>query len=409
MTLLRYDGPYHWTTVRLPMPEIHLAGGDLATWVDVVGDIAGRMRARSLSLLLSSSIASNHAGRRLVSGLASRFTVEVLEHELRASPREDELPQLVKQLRSHDPDIVVAAGGGATTDAAKATIFLEAEGGKFTDHASSYCGSDGLHESPHAAAKRPLVVVPTTLSGAELTPATGAVVVSGEKRAVWDPALVPVASIYSPTLLRQVPPQVITATAFSALAHCTESVYSHGSSPIATAFGRAGVDVLGRGLRLMSESAGPNVPDESTAAKLLEGAILGGLALTHARPAFHHALVHALVAVGGVSHSLAHATLFRCTMMAASRHLDREGELGRLLAGLVGGTGPHEPGELDRALRELTIALGLPTSLSAIVEADLREDILAHALRDRGMHFTPAPPGLTHADLIEVVLEDAFA
>ena len=84
--------------------------------------------------------------------------------------------ELVKRLadqgREQDIQCIVAAGGGSSSDTAKAVALLMAEGGRLADHASRFTPPGDLHIPVLRRPKVPIVSIPCTASGAEVTPST---------------------------------------------------------------------------------------------------------------------------------------------------------------------------------------------------------------------------------------------
>src|SRR5690606_29611412 len=70
--------------------------------------------------------------------------------------------------RAHRADVIVSFGGGSASDLAKGIAFVLAEGAAFETFALRH--GSGASVPVSTAPKLPIVALPTTLSGAEVTP-----------------------------------------------------------------------------------------------------------------------------------------------------------------------------------------------------------------------------------------------
>jgi alcohol dehydrogenase class IV len=81
--------------------------------------------------------------------------------------------RIAARAREDGVDGFVAVGGGSASDTAKAVAILIGEGGRLEDHASRFTPPSSLHIPELKARKLPIVSVPCTASGAEVTPGLG--------------------------------------------------------------------------------------------------------------------------------------------------------------------------------------------------------------------------------------------
>lgn len=169
-------------------------------------------------------------------------------------------------------DGVLAIGGGSALGAAKAVA---------------------------AGTGMPVLAVPTTYSGSEVTPIWG-VTEGGRKVTRTDPAVLPRTVVYDPELTVTLPRGLAVASAFNALAHCVEAFWAPQRNPVCSAAAEDGVRALAAGLR-----APPGV---AAAADLLRGAYLAGTALA-AGTGLHHKLCHVLGGRFGLPHARTHAVV----------------------------------------------------------------------------------------------------
>jgi alcohol dehydrogenase class IV len=278
------------------------------------------------------------------------------------------------QLAGEHLDFLLVLGGGKVCDTAKAVAVLLAEGGHFEDHCYSFTPPGDYRAPDLAQPKLPLVVVATTLSGAELSGGAGGTTRDGVKRAVWDAKLRSRIAAYDPTVLAEVPASVLLTTGMNALHHCSEGLYSRTGNPVSDALALEGTQLLGSGLRaLASGRAG-----QADYAALGEGAALAGLAVSNARVAIGHAACHVLGARYHLPHGVANSI-----MLAASYKFNR----------------PIAEAATQRFAHALRAE---PADFVAEVHAPARlrdhgirhedlEDLATAIMSERGVYFNPRP------------------
>src|SRR5947207_504306 len=117
-------------------------------------------------------------------------------------------------------DCVVAAGGGSTVGLGKA-IALES----------------GL----------PILAIPTTYAGSEMTPIYG-LTENGLKRTGKDPRVLPRTVIYDPALTLGLPVGLSVVSGINAIAHAAEGLYAVDGNPVCDLMAAEGIAALGRAL-----------------------------------------------------------------------------------------------------------------------------------------------------------------
>src|SRR5207302_9769191 len=185
---------------------------------------------------------------------------------------------------------LIGMGGGSPLGMAKAVSFSLTE-----KHSSASIGSS----SPNAQPLVPVVAIPTTYAGSEITPVYGItrqVDDVARKVTVSDARITPKLVIYDPLLTLDLPPSLTASTGINALAHCIEALYSITRNPLSTAAATSGVRAIASALP-RCYAAGNDLEARS---EMLAGAFLAGTALSNVTMALHHGLCHVLGGTAGV-------------------------------------------------------------------------------------------------------------
>ena len=168
-------------------------------------------------------------------------------------------------------DCAIAIGGGSTTGLGKA-IALDS----------------GL----------PILAIPTTYAGSEMTPIYG-ITEAGVKKTGRDSRVLPRTVIYDPELTMTLPVGMSVTSGINAVAHAAEGLYATDSNPIMDLMASEGIAALGRALPAIKKSSG----DVAARSDAMYGAWLCGTVLGNVGMALHHKLCHTL----GGSFNLPHA------------------------------------------------------------------------------------------------------
>lgn len=144
----------------------------------------------------------------------------------------------------------------------------------------------------------PIIAVPTTYAGSEMTPIWG-LTEDGIKKTGRDNKVLPATVVYDPNLTRTLPVHIAAPSGMNAIAHCVEAMYSETANPVVSMMAEEGVRALARALPAVVRD--PDDMDARTDA--LYGAYLSGASLGAVGMALHHKLCHTL----GGSFNLPHA------------------------------------------------------------------------------------------------------
>jgi maleylacetate reductase len=225
-------------------------------------------------------------------------------------------------------DVLVSIGGGSTTGLAKAVA-----------------RRTGL----------PVLAVPTTYAGSEMTPIWGETE-HNHKVTGRAAAALPRTVIYDPELTVTLPAPVSAASGMNALAHCIEALYAPGANPLNSAQATLGIhELVGALPRVVRDPA-----DLDARADALIGAWLAGSVLASAGISVHHHVCHVL---GGMF-DLPHAELHAIVLPHALRlTLPRIGATARRIAAALGAA---DVTDVPRTVQRLSDRLGLRTALAQV-------------------------------------------
>lgn len=170
-------------------------------------------------------------------------------------------------------DCLLSIGGGSTTGTAKAIALTE---------------------------QLPIIAVPTTYAGSEMTPIWG--LTAGQRKATGiSHTVLPKVVIYDAELTFTLPPAITGSSAMNAMAHCVEAFYAPNANPITSLLAEEGMRSIAHGVPIAVEQ-----PEELEGrSEVLYGAFLAGAVLGTAGSGLHHTICHVL----GGAYELPHAEM----------------------------------------------------------------------------------------------------
>ena len=198
----------------------------------------------------------------------------------------------------------------------------------------------------------PVIAVPTTYAGSEMTPIYG-LTEAGVKKTGRDPRVLPVSVIYDPQLSVTLPLGMSVVSAINAIAHGAEALYAHDGSPIVSLMAEEGIRASAAALTPLLANA-QNMDARSDA---LYGAWLCGSVLGMVSMGLHHKLCHTLGGSFNLPHAEVHTVILPHALAYNASHApDAMTSIARAL-----GTDDPAHGVLELARRS-----GAPTTLAAI-------------------------------------------
>jgi maleylacetate reductase len=169
----------------------------------------------------------------------------------------------------------------------------------------------------------PIVAVPTTYSGSEVTPIWGTS--EGERKITGrDARVIPRTIIYDPELTLELSSAATAASAMNAIAHCVEGLWVAERTPASVAFATEAMRRFG----LFLQRAVANGSDREARGECLAAAWLSGLVLVEGT-GLQHKLAHVLGGFG-LPHAEVHAIILprvtRFNLPSAPQARDRLGD-----------------------------------------------------------------------------------
>jgi maleylacetate reductase len=188
----------------------------------------------------------------------------------------------------------------------------------------------------------PVIAIPTTYAGSEMTPVWG-LTQGGQKRTGRDPRVLPTSVIYDAELTLTLPVGMSVTSGMNAIAHAVEALYAPDATPIISLMAEDGVRALTGALPTLVTSA--RDLEARSAAQYrawLCGACLGATTMS-----LHHKLCHSLGGTLDLPHAPTHTVVLPHALAynqpaapeavaALSRALGGAGDPARVLWDLAG-------------------------------------------------------------------------
>jgi len=206
-----------------------------------------------------------------------------------AAPLGDRAVGVFTGVRPHVP-VEVAEAGRRMARESGAEALLSVGGGS----------TIGTAKAIALKLKLPIVAVPTTYAGSEMTPIWG-MTERQRKTTGNSPGVLPKIVVYDPELTFSLPSFITGPSAINAMAHCVEAFYASGANPITSLIAEEGIRAIAKGVPVAVESP----EDLEGRSQTLYGAYLAGASLAAAGTGLHHKICHVL----GGAYDLPHAPM----------------------------------------------------------------------------------------------------
>lgn len=217
----------------------------------------------------------------------------------------------------------------------------------------------GLGKAIALESSLPIIAIPTTYAGSEMTPIYG-ITEAGIKKTGKDIRVLPRVVIYDSELSSTLPLGMSLVSGFNAIAHAAEGIYSREGNPVMSLMAEEGIRALVNGMRGIKESNS----DVEARTNCLYGAWLCGSVLGHVGMAIHHKLCHTLGGTLNLPHAETHTIILP---HALAYNSDAVPDAMSKVARAVGADNAYQ------GLHQLAKDLGVPTALKdiGVAEEDL--------------------------------------
>ncbi|MFD1707240.1 iron-containing alcohol dehydrogenase family protein [Siminovitchia sediminis] len=271
--------------------------------IQKIKDQIDRFQLKNVMLSTTKGCTSRGCTRFIQEVLGDRLSLvydEVLPHV-----QDFQVEEALRRAVKHEIDGIIGLGGGSAIGMAKAL-----------SHAleKSKTANEKLDGTPTAQPLIPVIAIPTTYAGSEMTPVYG--ITHNEdnikrKVTVKDVKITPKSVIYDAEWTMGLPPKIAAGSGINAFAHCIEALYSISKNPVSTTIALKGIQLIKTSL-LPSCSSSPSL---SAKTKMLEGSFFAGLALANVEMGLHHGICHVLGGSAGVSHGDANSVMLPYVML----------------------------------------------------------------------------------------------
>lgn len=311
----------------------------------------------------------------------SSLDSECIFDETPNNPTEDAAVQGLAHYNDKRCDGIVAVGGGASLDLAKAIAVLCGDPAPLWEYCNRNANVRPVRNTP------PLFVLPTTAgSGSELGRSAVIIFANGIKAGVSCPHVV-TAAICDPELTLGLPRAMTAATGMDALSHCIETFCSPTVNPPADAIALDGLERLYAHIERACNHGG----DADARWNMMMGALEGAICFQKGMGAVH-SLSHALGAYGH-HHGTLNA-LFLPSVLAYNAS-ELAGKMGRMRHAMK----LPPDADLPKAISDLNARIGLPGGLRELGVSTADFDAIASAaLLDNAHKTNPRP--IAHSDYV---------
>jgi maleylacetate reductase len=259
---------------------------------------------------------------------------------------------LSRRLGADTAGIVGHAVAHVPIDAVRAARDIATRAGAGCSVAIGGGSAIGLAKALSLETGQPIVAVPTTYAGSEMTSIYG-ITDQGMKKTGRDHRVLPKTVIYDPALTLTLPPHVSGPSGLNAIAHCVEALYAPDRSPVTSLMAAEGIRRLAESLPVIVNDPA----DLERRSEALYGACLAGAALGATSMSLHHKLCHTLGGAFNLPHAGVHAVMLP---QAIAFNRDAAPEAMRAIAQALGAA------DAAQGIFDLAVRIGAPVSLAQI-------------------------------------------
>lgn len=303
---------------------------------------------------------------------------------IKPNPTIENVKDGVKAFENASADYIIAIGGGSSMDTAKAIGIIVANP-EFADVRSL----EGVAPTKNPCV--PIFAVPTTAgTAAEVT--INYVITDEEKHRKFvcvDPHDMPIVAFVDPLMMSTMPKSLTAATGMDALTHAIEGLITKAAWELSDCLHLEAIKLVGKYLR--SAYKGEKEGREGMA--LAE--YVAGMGFSNVGLGIVHSMAHPLSALYDTPHGVACSIILPTGMKYNAEYT---GEKYREIARALGVKGVDEMSQEEyrkaaiEAVQQLSIDVGIPTSLKGIVKEEDLSFLGDSAMADACMPGNPRDP-----------------
>ncbi len=303
------------------------------------------------------------------------------------NPVKSHVTEGVRDYKKHGCDSIVAFGGGAALDVAKAIAVMINNPGDLFDYEDTPSGKPITKEIPY------MIAVPTTAgTGSEAGRST---VISDDqtkrKKIIFAPSLMPKNVFLDPELTADLPVNITATTGMDALTHLIEAYLSKGDQPLCDGIALEGIRRLAVHLPRCVEFAkkgNKKTKDHlESRRQMLNAAMMGAVAFQKGL-GVTHSCAHALSTVCDMHHGLANGILLPYCMQFNNKGLNDRFKQMAMAAGLKS----TSASSFIKWIENLKKKIGIPKHLKEVgVKKDQISALVAVAVEDVCHPCNPRP------------------
>ena len=319
-----------------------------------------------------------------------------LEYEIysniKPNPTIENVQMGVEALHNAKADYLIAIGGGSSMDTAKAIGIID-KNPEFADVRSL----EGVADTKNRCT--PIFAVPTTAgTAAEVTINYVITDAQNDRKMVCvDVPDIPVVAFVDPDMMSTMPKGLTAATGMDALTHAIEGYITKGAWQLSDMFHLKAIEIIAKSLR----GAVDNTAEGREGMAL--GQYIAGMGFSNVGLGLVHSMAHPLGALYDTPHGIANAIILPTVM---EYNAPCTGEKYRESARAMGVKGVDDMSQEEYrkaaidAVKQLSIDVGIPTSLKGIVKEEDIDFLADSAMADACRPGNPKDP--TKEDIVKL-------
>lgn len=282
-------------------------------------------------------------------------------YDFSGNPVKSQVVNGKKKYQQLQSDSIIAFGGGAALDVAKAIAVIINNPGDLFDYEDVEGAKPITEEIPH------LVAIPTTAgTGSE---AGRSAVVSDDKtkrkKIIFAPSLMPKKVFLDPEMTMNLPANITASTGMDALTHLIEAYLAKGTQPLCDGIALEGIRIVSEHLPKCVAFAKKGNKKTGAHAEsrlqMLNAAMMGAAAFQKGL-GVTHSCAHALSTVADMHHGLANGILLPYTMKFNQKGMAARFKNMAQAAGLK----KTSPTDFIKWIEGLNKKIGIPKNLKAV-------------------------------------------